>query len=255
MGRVEHWLDLPILAQPDDSTCGPTCLQAVYAYYGLGLDLERVIREVPTLEEGGTLAVLMGQDALRRGFDATLLTFNLMVFDPSWFESPDVDLRERLLAQREVKDDPKLRLAIDAYVRFIDLGGRFRFEDLTTAVLRRYLKRRIPILTGCSATWLYGTRRERVVDDKLVYDDVLGVPQGHFIVLCGYDPESQEALVADPLRPNPFGADAVYAVEMPRLLCAILLGIVTYDANLLIIRPKRVPGRQVHANPDRRRHD
>ena len=27
-------LDLDILAQPDDETCGPTCLHAVYRYFG-----------------------------------------------------------------------------------------------------------------------------------------------------------------------------------------------------------------------------
>ena len=32
--RSISWLDVPILTQPDDSTCGPTCLHAVYAYHG-----------------------------------------------------------------------------------------------------------------------------------------------------------------------------------------------------------------------------
>ena len=100
---MEHQLDLRILAQPDDTTCGPTCLQAVYGFHGLHLPLQQVIREVPTLGEGGTLGVLLATDALERGFDATLLTYNLMVFDPSWFEPGHGDLRERLVAQRRAK--------------------------------------------------------------------------------------------------------------------------------------------------------
>ncbi len=61
-------LDFEILAQPDDLTCGPTCLQAVYGYYGDPLSIERVIAEVERLENRGTLAVLLGCHALRRGY-------------------------------------------------------------------------------------------------------------------------------------------------------------------------------------------
>lgn len=254
MGVVEHRLDLPILAQPDDTTCGPTCLQAVYGYYGLEVPLDRVIREVPELGEGGTLGVHLGIDAIRRGFRVTLLTYNLMLFDPSWFLTAGTDLRERLLARRAVKKDEKLRHAIDAYVQFLELGGKVRLEDLTLALLRRYLEKRIPVLTGLSATWLYHSPRERVGPDgrRLVVDDVRGDPQGHFVVLAGYDAPTQRALVADPLRPNPFATEPIYPVGLSRLLCAILLGIVTYDANLLVIRPQSKGEGAPHAHPRRR---
>lgn len=51
---------LRILAQPDDITCGPTSLHAVYTYYGNILDLTEVIASVKSLEGGGTLAVMLG---------------------------------------------------------------------------------------------------------------------------------------------------------------------------------------------------
>jgi hypothetical protein len=252
---MTHRLDLKIQAQPDDSTCGQTCLHAVYSYFGLDVPLDELIREVPSLSEGGTLAVMLGIDAIRRGFTATLLTYNLMVFDPSWFEEGGPDLVARLRARQAASKDAKLRFAITEYVRFLELGGKLRFEDLTPRVLRRYLAKRIPVLTGLSATWLYRTPREIVENGKLRYEDVRGEPQGHFVVLAGYDPVTQHALVADPLRPNPFGADPVYAVELPRLLCSILLGIVTYDANLLVIRPRSREFPECHAHPPDRRLD
>lgn len=49
---------VPILPQPDDTTCGPTCLQAVYNYYGDNVSVEEVIAGVRVLPEGGTLAAL-----------------------------------------------------------------------------------------------------------------------------------------------------------------------------------------------------
>lgn len=227
-----HDLAFEIGPQPDDTTCGPTCLHAIYKYYGDTLGLETVVRDVTSLPGGGTLAVWLACDALRRGYAAIIYTYNLQIFDPSWFEAPK-DLSARLQAQRLAKDDPKLDLATTAYLEFFALGGQLRFEPLTAGLIRRWLKRRTPILTGLSATYLYGCARE--FDDKP--DDVRGYPVGHFVVLGGYDAESREVKVADPLHDNPGFGSGAYAVGVPRLIAAILLGIVTYDANLLVITP------------------
>ena len=42
-------------------------------------------------------------------------------------------------------------------------------------------------------------------------------------------------LIADPYQDNPYSKDLYYHVPVGRLINAIMLGIVTYDANLLII--------------------
>ncbi|MBF0171311.1 MAG: peptidase-C39 like family protein, partial [Nitrospinae bacterium] len=76
---MERTLDFDILAQPDDITCGPTSLHAVYRYHGLAVPLREVIGTVKPLVEGGTLAVQLGLDALRRGFSATIYTYDLQV--------------------------------------------------------------------------------------------------------------------------------------------------------------------------------
>lgn len=46
-------------------------------------------------------------------------------------------------------------------------------------------------------------------------------------------------MVADPFLPNPMSDSQHYGVAIDRLVCAILLGILTYDDDLLIIQPKR----------------
>ena len=68
--------------QPDDMTCGPTCLHAVYRYFDDDVPLEQVVGEASMLDEGGTLAVLLGCHAQRRGYEASIYTYNLDVFDP-----------------------------------------------------------------------------------------------------------------------------------------------------------------------------
>jgi hypothetical protein len=247
---MDRRLKLDIQPQPDLFTCGPTCLHSVYRYYGDDIALETVIREAPQLEDGGTLAVLLGCHALRRGYEATIYTYNLNVFDPSWFRKGAPPLRECLLSQKKAKDLPKLHAATRAYLEFLELGGSMRMQDLTSELIRDHLKRSIPILTGLSATYLYRDKRE--YGPRSEPDDIRGVPAGHFVVLCGYDRVRRTVLVADPLLPNPMAPEHTYAVEIDRLKCAILLGIVTYDANLLIIRPRNNREGTTGAHSDRR---
>jgi hypothetical protein len=233
--------NIEILAQPDDSTCGPTCLHAVYRHYGLDLPLEQVIGEVDALESAGTLAVFLAKHALRNGFDATIYTYNLSVFDPTWFDPAIADLpahlSERLQRQAELKSDRRLHVATEAYLEFLHLGGTIRFRALTPELVSNYLRRGRPILTGLSATYLYACARERGTD-RLVYDDIGGVPTGHFVVLASYDDTLHEVLIADPLQNNPLNGSHRYRLPIQRVLGAILLGVITYDANFLLIEPR-----------------
>lgn len=230
-------LVVEILPQPNDSTCGPTCLQALYGYYGVDVSLPELIDEVAVLDSAGTLAVYLAQDALRRGFAATIYTYNLTVFDPSWFDPPVIDLSARLKAQALGKSSPRLQVATEAYLEFLRLGGEIVYEDLTPELLRGYLRKGRPILTGLSATYLYGCPRESGTD-QLYYDDLGGEPTGHFVLLAGYDPDEREVLLADPLRDNPLTGSQRYRLPIQRVLGAILLGVLTYDANFLVIEPR-----------------
>jgi hypothetical protein len=229
-------LDLEIQRQPDDATCGQTCLHAVYRYFDDDLPLDRLIDEVPRLAGGGTLAVNLATLALRRGYRALIYTYNLTVFDPSWFEGRTTDLAERLRAQARVKDDRRLAEATDAYLEFLRLGGELEMEDLTPALLRRWLQQDRPILTGLSATFLYRSPRETGTH-TLAEDDLRGVPTGHFVVLCGWDGEERTVRVADPLEDDPRFQDHIYWVPVERVINAVLLGVLTYDANLLLLEP------------------
>ena len=69
------------------------------------------------------------------------------------------------------------------------------------------------------------------------YDRIKGEPAGHFVVINGYAAKTDFVYMADPLNPNPHKSQ-YYKVKFDRLINSIMLGIVTYDANLLIIEPK-----------------
>lgn len=237
-------LELEVSAQPTDDTCGPTALHGVYRYWRDRLELEQVIREVPRLQDGGTVAPLLGIHALGRGYRAVLRTCDLRAFDPTWFGEHGVSipaerLAEKLRAQARAKAKKKFRFVNQAYLEFLAAGGEIRFEPPSSRLLARILRRGTPILVGLSATFLYRSVREL---PDCTEDDVAGQPVGHFVVLHGYDPARRVVQVADPLEGNPGFDSRRYEVPLSRLVAAILLGAITYDANLLVIEPQ--PGRK-----------
>lgn len=231
----KHQFLLEMLPQPDDVTCGPTCLHAVYKYYGDKIKLSEVIEEVHSFDGGGTLAVWLACHALKRGYDATIYTYNLQAFDPSWFKEKKTNLYKKLKEQMVAKQDPKLTLATQAYLEFLKLGGKLAFEDLSRDLLRYFLMRNIPILSGLSSTFLYREMRDIWVTNEK--NDVLGEPTGHFVVLTGYERNNKTIFLADPYETNPYHSQE-YEVPIDRVICSILLGVISHDANFLIITPK-----------------
>jgi hypothetical protein len=235
--RHALFLNFDISAQPDDITCGPTCLHALYQYYNDDIPLKNVISEVKSLKTGGTLAVMLGNHALKRGYHAHIYTYNLNVFDPSWFSLSSKKLIQNLKKQMRYKFKSKrLQVASKAYIKFLEGGGKILQQELDETLIKKYLKQSIPVLTGLSATYLYGTQREISSSNK--FDSIRGEPVGHFVIINGYDEITNTVYLADPMNPNPLKSQ-YYSVTFDRLINSIMLGIVTYDANLLVIEPKK----------------
>ena len=220
--------------QPDDITCGPTCLYSIYQHYGHHKELSKVIDEVPQLGGGGTLGAWLGLHALREGFKVSLYTYNLNIFDPTWSLLGHDELIQKLASQIEVKKRAKIQIASGAYMDFLKAGGEIRFADLSVSLLMEYLMLGIPLITGLSASYLYRSMRE--YGKYPVPDDIRGVPQGHFVVLTGCDPSRNVVFVADPYHPESMTSGRTYKITIEHLICSILLGVVTYDGNLIVIK-------------------
>jgi len=227
-------LDVQRFLQPDDLTCGPTCLTQVYRYYGHEKPLREVMSETARNPDGGTLAVYLGTSALKNGFHSTIFSYNLRVFDPTWRSLSHPQLVRKLEKRLVAIESVRLRRAVSAYIEYVGLGGRVRFTELSKGLLVGLLQRGRPILCGLSATYLY--RRKREFQNR--YDDIRGMPAGHFVVICGYYPKSNRFVVRDPASHIPFSRSGRYSVDAERLIAAILLGDVTYDADLLVLAKK-----------------
>ena len=135
--------------------------------------------------------------------------------------------------------DYRLQHATEGYLEFLALGGRIRLADLSPRLVRE------SSAAGCRSSRPVGDLPvsndcARCGDDQS--DDIRGFPSGR-VVIAGYDFPSRKVLVADPYEPNPYGGTREYWMRMERVGAAVLLGIVTHDANLTVIRPRH---RAVH---------
>lgn len=227
-------IEIEMLRQPSDSSCGPTCLHAIYQFYGKNFDLHELIEDVREFEEGGTISVHLATDALDRGFQTTLYTYNLRVFDPTWWNLPRGEMIHKLKQRIAHLNQKKDVEAHQAFVEYLERGGELRLADLSPDFCSRLIAQGKPILVGLSATYLYQSSRETSDNQD---NDVAGWPVGHFVLLTGYYPDTLEVVLSDPFGRNPFNPHGIYRIDVHRFINAVLLGIVTYDANFLIISP------------------
>jgi hypothetical protein len=243
---LSYELPVPGFHQPDDVTCGPTCLRQIYGYFGFEVPLKDVLGEIDRNEDGGTLAVHLAVSALRRGFAARIYSYDLRIFDPSWSSLDPASLRSKVRQRIPHLRSEKAVRSARAYLRYMELGGEMAFDELTPGLLKTILNRNHPILAGLSATHLYKMPRERHDPDshELLDDDVAGEPIGHFVVVSGYQHWGRQFSVRDPsAHIPPTTEDGRVLVDAQRLTNAILLGDLTYDAVLLELWPDEEEGR------------
>ncbi len=237
--RISYELPVSGFQQPDDVTCGPTCLRQIYDFFDQDIPLDEVLGEIDRNEDGGTLAVYLAISALKRGFCARIYSYDLRIFDPSWSSLPSDELREKIERRVPHLRREKAARCARAFIRFLKLGGEMAFDELTPSLLKSILNRNHPILAGLSATYLYKMPRERhEVADVLIDDDIGGDPVGHFVVVSGYQHWGRQFSVRDPsAHIPPTTEDGRVLVDAQRLTNAILLGDLTYDAVLLELWP------------------
>ncbi len=223
-----------IKPQPTESSCGSTCLQAIYTYHKRSIPLEKIMSEIIELKTGGVLGAQLGIHALDLGYRAKIYTHNLRVFDPTWFNLSRDQILQKLSLQIDVNKSERITIASALYHEFISKGGEVLLETLSPNFLRDLLQANGPIITGLSSTYLYRSKRE--YGPNCDYDDVQGEPQGHFVVITGISQDGQTSLVADPHEHNPVAEGQTYSVSTIELINSILVGVITYDANLIVIQ-------------------
>jgi hypothetical protein len=225
-------IHVDVSAQPDDESCGVTCLQAIYRYYGHPVAMDALKKEVVHWQTGGTVGVNLGRHALAHGFTAEIYTYNIKIFDPTWRQLAQEELAAKLRLRRKKIRSSREKKIIGFYLEFLREGGKVRFDDLDENLIQRQFNVRRPVICGLSSTYLYQSMRELPDNQE---SDLLGHPVGHFVVVSGYDPGTREVKIHDPLRRTSISDTGTYSLPFQKFSNALMLGILTYDANLLVI--------------------
>ncbi len=224
-------LSISIERQPNDVSCGATCLYSIYHYYEDDITLEELLKEVKHVDNGGTLALLLGINALKRGYKALLITYNVDFFDPSWFVSPGVNIVSKLRLQKRWRHELIIQQYTPWYLDYIKDGGSITSEPFTEELVKKCIDHGDPLLIGVNVSYLYG--ESRIFRDR--YNDIRGMSEGHFVIICGYDTLKGTLLIADPWQTNPFSLKSTYWVKFNHLITSMMLGVLTHDANVLVI--------------------
>lgn len=232
-------LKIHIEHQPDDVTCGPVALQAVYKYWNDIISIDKVIDEVECIDaDGGTTDALLGLHALQRGYSVCIYPSNLNIFDPTWGTGHKADgfITSRLKERIKYAPDAKTRRVIDAYIRFTEAGGEICIRNLDD-ILEYYLKCNCyPTICAVSSTALYNCSRDLFDGNVSHPDDTYGDPCGHFVIATSMDDVNKKVEIADPYAYGDIGNN--YTVDFGWLMKSIYLGVSTFDGSLISIKPR-----------------
>jgi hypothetical protein len=205
-------------------TCGPTCLQQVLAYYGERKSLNEILKHIKMFKYG-TWTSYLGLYAIRLGFKAKLVYYNVNYVDPTWFGLSRNGLIKKLEVLLKKEKRKKRKEGITSLLEYSKAGGEITFRIPSKSLLLDCLKRKIPPIVCLSSTILYKRKRFDFKKDK--YSEY-GEPFGHFIVVSGY--ENGKFIVTDPNQK--YGG--IYKVPEDKLIFAWLF----WGGDCLIIEPE-----------------
>jgi hypothetical protein len=209
-------------------TCGPSSLQQVMAYYGKKMKLGDIIKDIPMFMDGTYLAYL-AKYAMEAGFKPLIITYNVDIFDPTWFRLSRKSLIKKLRSRSRIRKlDINIRRGCKSYVDYLESGGKLSFNFTTTEIIKKYLKKKRPIIVRLSSTILHDRKRLDLNKDKR--DDISGSPGFHFVVVSGY--KNGKFLIVDPQKKK-YGGTRWVNEEFFLFTCLTALG------DMLVLEGKR----------------
>lgn len=212
------------------------------SHYGMDVTATAILAELPGLTtddgaEWGTVAPELAAFCMKKGFHATVHTFDCRIVDLSWADFPPEKMLARLREVKSTRLIPTLGknvtdLFVQGYIDLLEAGGELRIRPYVTSALLDELLTTGPFMTTVCMGAFYGKGRARRGDDgKGILDDVRGSIGTHFVIVRGRD-EAGRYLIADPGK-----ADGLYAVEREHLLGSIMAAQRDCENVLFLIDP------------------
>ncbi|MBN1900523.1 hypothetical protein JW926_04265 [Candidatus Sumerlaeota bacterium] len=229
---LKHFkLDIAPEIQPDDISCGLSCLKMVLDYYDQEQDMQALSEICPPLYDIGLFDSQLGKTAIDLGFDVTIYTYNYRIFHPIWNRLHLSDLIGKLVIKQACAMTPHQALSARHYIEYLQKGGELLFYPLSKELILAHLDQEIPVIAALDMSFLY--------DCVAFYDEFSEYRATHFVIIHGYDPKRNVFHVCDPWHSIPIPHEnGRYAVDADRVINAIFLGQDRNDSSLIVIRKK-----------------
>lgn len=222
------------------------CVQASAAqllqFYRIDKSIDDIKAEVPVYisKDNQPLGSSIGHIAkyfIDQGFNTTIHTSDIQIFDPSWKKYSNKQLIDHLMKrQTDVKhptyDQEAFNVIFDGYISFLKFGGQIAFPLIDEKYLVELLQKG-PIYTIVSYQFLNQSPKAVFDKDKdeFTNDSIKGNVGTHAVILAGY--KDNQFLIIDPDKK--FGGKRWFSSS--HLIASFYLAQTDYD-NLLITLEK-----------------
>lgn len=210
---------ITIAEQPTQVSCGQTALAMLLSYFDDRIAPEELMKDIPMLKtddgkDWGTVIPDLAHWCMRRGYQATLHTFDSQLVHQTWAQLETDAIIHELKTLRDTFVFPTIgthisRTFIDAYVRYLSDGGILIIAPCITLSLIHTLLTNGPFIATVSYANLYTAKG--------------GTTATHFVVVYGSDANGN-ILIADPWKDNGF-----QTVDPERLIGAVMAAQMTCE--------------------------
>jgi hypothetical protein len=220
--------------------CVQTNTSQILKYYGVDKSIEEIKKEVPVYinKEGKPIGSSLGHIAayfISQGFETTIHTVEIQIFDRSWVKLTNEELITNLQNRRKFIEHPKyekeaLDLIFDGYLCFLIAGGKITFPVINEDYLINLLKTG-PIFGVVSFNFLNSAPKYKfdINGQEMSADSIEGSPGTHVVTIAGFKDNQFKLIDPDPK----FGG--VRWVDSGLLIGSIYLAETDFDSVLITI--------------------
>lgn len=217
MNRTKNLL-VPQYDQEEVYSCIPACLQQVFQYYKKHITQQEILGTLKNPTKGMSVPKA-GLFAKRYGFYPTIVTNNISIFDPVWFQLNNKKLIQNLGRRRKFVNTYYQSL-IDDYVAYFKMGGHIAFNTIKRALLVQSLYRNTPVIAELSSTFLY--KKSKSIKPGHFDSPFQGEIDGHGVVVAGFS-KNKFKIVDPDSKNNPYGKKGTYWILADELIASIFI--------------------------------
>lgn len=228
------------IPQQEEADCVQACAAQILSHFGTKKSVSEIKAEVPVFVDshGTKLGTSIGHVAvyfLSLGFEVTLHTSDVVLFDTTWKQLSKQELVARLQDRaanltHAIYGRDAIQAITDGFVQFLQRGGML----VQAVVDEKYLVQLLtegPVYAVVNYQFLYDKPKYRFVGDTLEDDPVRGDPSTHAVLITGY----KNGLFCL-LDPNAEFQVAEQWVAASKLIASYYLADVNLDPILITLR-------------------